>query len=300
MQKTVRFLRHNCRRNFFSDNLECWFKFSVVDSSLVGTPRDVGSVHTLVVTLTDRLMNNWDLAGAEWSVITKDMVKVAFQNAEDYIAEQLQEGPLPEGELPPIFRNTENSPKYCPYNLSNILYPEKEVFTVDIDEPASQSLRTCLEDFARYIQSEMRMSFWRRTREGYKWVSHPEQRAKDLLRTFLNARFGDSTYAFEEIRAGAGVLDVFVVLPNGEKSVIELKMCGHGYSQSWAQGGLEQLSHYMANKGTEIGYLVVFDSRVRDFSKGFKPVQTVSGMSVNTIVSDLRPYVKQKDVPEDV
>jgi len=140
-------LQYRCRRDF-GDNLECWFRFSVLDSSLIGTPRKVGSIHTLStalhkfapgslptsrpalkapgseskalraglapeggfalsarswklragggcstlhpakpganlrrvvlrVTLTDPLMNNWKLTGAEWSVVTEDMVKVA-------------------------------------------------------------------------------------------------------------------------------------------------------------------------------------------------------------------------------
>lgn len=132
MEKTVTFLNHKPTRNFRTDELECWFRFSVIDSSLIGMPKERGSTHTLKVSMTDSLMNNWDLAGAEGSVVTNDMIKVAFQLAEEYIAEQLKKGPLPE-ELLPLSTSTRNSPNSCPYKISNIPYPEQTSFTVDVE-----------------------------------------------------------------------------------------------------------------------------------------------------------------------
>ena len=123
MQKVVTFTRWEGTRSFYNDNLECWFKFSVVDSSLVGTPRDIGSTHIVKVTITDSLMNRWNLAGAEWSVVTQEMIKVAFQGAEEYISEQLKKGPLLERELPPLFMSPKDFPSSCPYNIANIHYP---------------------------------------------------------------------------------------------------------------------------------------------------------------------------------
>jgi len=112
-----------------------------------------------------------------------------------------------------------------------------------------------LEDFARYVSSDMRMSFWQfdKTTNRPKWTPSPEHHAKNLLLTFLNGRFGESVYTFEEIKAGAGKIDVYIALPNGEKIIVELKMCGHGYSETYAVEGLEQLVHYMENKDTNIG-----------------------------------------------
>jgi hypothetical protein len=162
-----------------------------------------------------------------------------------------------------------------------------------------QSLKKCIEDFADYIRSEKRMTFWqhRQTKNGYKWITHPEKHAKDLLHTFLSGRFGDSIFTLEEIAAGAGRIDVFIISPTKKKAVIELKMCGHGYSATYAQEGIEQLTHYMENKRTKIGYLIVFDSRARDFSQGFQDTKTANGVTTTTIVADVRPYVKQKSVP---
>ena len=145
------------------------------------------------------------------------------------------------------------------------------------------------------------MTFWQSGDvEGRKWMPRPEEHAKNLLHTFLSGRFGDSIYTFEEITSGAGKVDLFVVSPNKEKVIVELKMCGHSYSTAYAQEGKEQLLHYMKNKGIQIGYLLVFDSRVRDFAQGFQENETINGISITTIVVDVRPYVKQKESPSNV
>jgi hypothetical protein len=77
-------------------------------------------------------------------------------------------------------------------------------------------------------------------------------------------------------------------------------MCGHGYSETYAQEGIEQLIHYVENRGTSTGYLIVFDSRVRDFSKGFRETEIINGLSILTRIADVRPYVKQRDIPKGV
>ena len=165
----------------------------------------------------------------------------------------------------------------------------------------NQSLKECFKDFADYIRSEKRMTFWHHeTNRRRKWVSHPEQHAKNLLHTFLAGRFRDAITAFEEIRAGAGFIDLFIVMPRDIKVVVELKMCGLGYSQSRAQDGKEQLSHYMKNKQTENGYLLVFDGRVRRHAQGFKEYEIIEGVRIATLVVDVRSYVKQKDAPSNV
>lgn len=165
-------------------------------------------------------------------------------------------------------------------------------------EIKNQSLKESFKSFADYVRSEKRMTFW-----GYennrdrKWISKPEQHAKNLLHTFLIGRFGHSVSTFEEIRAGAGFVDLFIIMPGGKKVVVELKMCGLCYSQSRAQDGKEQLCHYMKNKQTEIGYLLVFDGRVRDHAQGFREYELIEEVQITTLVVDVRPYVKQKDAP---
>lgn len=160
-------------------------------------------------------------------------------------------------------------------------------------------LDKCLEDFVSYISTDMRMSFWRPNSSGkqYEWISRPEKHAKQLLLTFLNGRFGQAVLVFEEIHAGAGKIDVFIASPLGDRVIVELKMCGHGYSESYARDGLEQIAHYMENKKTDTGYLIVFESRVQDFAQGFDPFESINGRTILTRIADVRPYVKRRDAP---
>ncbi|OGP51312.1 MAG: hypothetical protein A2Y79_03815 [Deltaproteobacteria bacterium RBG_13_43_22] len=302
MQKTVKFLNCRNKRDFNTDNLECHFKLSVIETALIGTPREISNTHKLKLTITDRLMNNWNLEGAEWSAVTESMLKVAFQSAEEYVTGLLKKCASLEEEFPPLFMETKNSPKTCPYNLSNITYPRRDTFIVNLDDQKDKLLlKACVEEFKSYIQSEKRMTFWQyEEAKNPKWISHPEKRAKDLLHTFLVGKFGTEILTFEEITSGAGRMDIFVITPTGEKVIIELKMCGRGYTSGYAQEGIEQLTHYMANKKTNLGFLMVFDARARDFSKGFLGTQAIDGMNITTTIADLRPFVKQKDFVDNI
>lgn len=159
---------------------------------------------------------------------------------------------------------------------------------LEIENPTQElSLKKSLKDFGVHIQSQVRMTFWKKG----KWISRPEKHAQTLLQTFLNGKFDNDIYTFDEIRAGAGFVDLLVIESTGKKSIIELKMCGHGYSLTWARRGIRQTTHYMKNKDAEAGYLIVFDSRTRDFSKGIQPIETFEDTSVETIFIDLRPIV---------
>lgn len=58
-----------------------------------------------------------------------------------------------------------------------------------------QTLENCLDDFVVYIQSKMRMHFWRsdeKAQKKYKWIEKPEKYASDLLFTHLNGRYGEA------------------------------------------------------------------------------------------------------------
>ena len=153
------------------------------------------------------------------------------------------------------------------------------------------SLKKSLEDFGLYVQSQVRMVFWKKDKKKYKWISRPERQAQTLLQTFLNGKFDEDIYTFEEIKAGAGFVDLLIIESTGKKAVIELKMCGHRYSLAWARSGIKQTVHYMKNKGAETGYLIVFDSRIRDFSKGIQSIESFDDTSVETIIIDVRPIV---------
>jgi tetratricopeptide (TPR) repeat protein len=156
-----------------------------------------------------------------------------------------------------------------------------------------EEFETALDEFARFVSAEKRMGFWNKPSDSdYVWIARPEKRAQDLLHTALKIRFGDRIEVFEEIATGAGRLDLYAKLNGGLSIIIELKMCGFGYSSSYAAAGEEQINHYMDNRNTNLGYLVVFDARIDDFGQTL-----LSGTpSPHTIIEkfvDVRPRVRR-------
>ena len=86
---------------------------------------------------------------------------------------------------------------------------------------------------------------------------------------------------------------------NGLAAVIELKMCGKGYTSTYAASGEEQICHYLENRDTSRGYLVVFDARMNDFGKPLLKSKVVKTFTLAEFFIDLRPKVKQKGVKSD-
>jgi tetratricopeptide (TPR) repeat protein len=165
--------------------------------------------------------------------------------------------------------------------------PKAKVGPVTRDE-----FEAALSDFARFISSTKRMTFWTKAGKDYEWIESPESRAKDLLHTFLRARFGERIDIFEELAAGAGRLDVYVKFLDGLSVIVELKMCGFGYSETYAAEGEEQIIHYMDNRSSYLGYLVVFDARLTANGR----LLISGGTGRHTIVEkliDVAPRVKR-------
>ena len=157
-----------------------------------------------------------------------------------------------------------------------------------------QEFETALDGFAHFVSAEKRMGFWNKPNGGdYEWISRPEKRAQDLLHTALKARFEDRIEVFEEIGTGAGRLDLCVKLSGGLSIIIELKMCGFRYSSAYAAAGEEQINHYMDNRRTNLGYLVVFDARIDDFGLTLLSDVPSSHTVIEKLV-DVRPRVARR------
>lgn len=155
-------------------------------------------------------------------------------------------------------------------------------------------ISSTLDDFSASIASLSRMHYWvRDDAKGYKWVPNPETVAKHHLLQFLSARFGDELELVQEDRAGAGFIDLYLIAKNGIKIVVELKMCGAGYSSTYALSGESQIIHYLKNKDTNVGFLIVFDARVRDFSKGLEKFKVYDKFSIYTKVIDVRNTIEK-------
>lgn len=174
--------------------------------------------------------------------------------------------------------------------------------TVSAEDPAegaSQSpverrqFEASLEEFGAFIQASMRPSFWRAHEgKGHAWIASPEAHASALLQVFLKGKFGARIEILREIGLGAGRADLLLRFRGGLSLVVELKMCGEGYSSTYALGGTEQVVHYLDNQGTNLGYLVVFDARRRDFAQGIERVSRIGPHTVITVFTDVRMEVK--------
>ncbi|MFP2909134.1 hypothetical protein ACLESD_29645, partial [Pyxidicoccus sp. 3LFB2] len=157
-----------------------------------------------------------------------------------------------------------------------------------------ESFETALKEFASFVASEKRMSFWKQSKEGagHDWTSKPEKLAKDLLQTFLRGHFRALIESLEEVQTGAGRIDLYLIFSGGLRVVVELKMCGGGYATSYALEGVDQLIHYLEQKGTSLGYLIVFDGRVDDYGTGLPPPGAIRSKVIVPICIDVRPKVK--------
>lgn len=149
--------------------------------------------------------------------------------------------------------------------------------------------------FGMFVAAAKRMMFWTKS-EGadYMWIARPERQAQHMLHTFLKARFLDRIEMFEEIATGAGRLDLYVQLFGGLSAVVELKMCGFGYSSAYAAAGEEQISHYMGNRPSAIGYLVVFDARLEGFAVPLTAMPHQNTLTIKTHFVDVRPRVSAR------
>ena len=124
-----------------------------------------------------------------------------------------------------------------------------------------------LSDFAQHVKRNLRMQFWRTEKGQRKWISRPEKVASSMLSSFLAGRFSQRIEQFREIEAGAGRIDLYVVLRGGLRVIVELKMLGNTYGSGYAFSGSDQITHYMDNRECRLGYLVLFDARNRDWGK---------------------------------
>lgn len=158
----------------------------------------------------------------------------------------------------------------------------------------SDGMLAALNEFSATVSSQNRMHFWQSDKKGgHKWNKNPEEIGKQLLITFLSAKFGQSNIQIiQEHRAGAGFVDLYLLLAGGLKVVVELKMCGPSYSSSYAISGEDQIIHYQNNTGSNLGYLVVFDGRKRDYAKGLKNLQVIENKTIYSIAVDVRNTVK--------
>jgi tetratricopeptide (TPR) repeat protein len=156
-------------------------------------------------------------------------------------------------------------------------------------------VNSVISDFSNYVKRAKRMEFWRRGKSPlreHRWTNEPERLAKNLLHTYVVSHFKAQVDAFEEVGAGAGRIDVYLRFEGGLAVLVELKMLGGGsYSSAYAWEGRKQLVHYMDNRRSAVGYLVVFDARQREWGKPPEPDRTDTERTIELVFVDVRPVV---------
>jgi tetratricopeptide (TPR) repeat protein len=156
-----------------------------------------------------------------------------------------------------------------------------------------KEFETALKEFGNAISKNRRMAFWRRKDGKRVWAERPERLAQQFLHIFLQAKFVERTEIEGEVIAGAGRIDLFVKLIGNMSIVVEIKMCGLGYSSRYAAAGEQQITHYMKNRATQLGYLLVFDGRTKSNGKRVLPRRSGSQTVLEYSV-DVSPEVKSR------
>jgi len=161
------------------------------------------------------------------------------------------------------------------------------------DDVTVEEITDALSQFAAFVSSAQRMGFWKADpKKGHTWCSSPEKFGQRLLHTYLAATFGSRVEIIDEVHAGAGRIDIYLLAQGGLRFVIELKMCGAGYSSTYAAQGEDQIEHYMRNKGTSLGFLVVFDGR--STTNGEKLLTDSTTATIREVLIDVCPTIEKR------
>ncbi|MHC1574408.1 MAG: hypothetical protein ACXQTY_01185 [Candidatus Methanogasteraceae archaeon] len=113
------------------DAVEYQFPFTVVDSSLIGSPEEESETkqHSIKVCITGVLVACWRSRAL---LSRPDLVKVLFEYGKRHIAEKLEGGTLSDKEE--LYLSTSNYPDECPFDPSMISDPSQASINVTIPE----------------------------------------------------------------------------------------------------------------------------------------------------------------------
>ena len=177
--------------------------------------------------------------------------------------------------------------------------PEPARPTEPVHAVLREELEAALAAYSAFVSADKRSIFWDdMSSKACKWIMQPERQAQTLLHTFLKARFLTRLDAVEEVSAGAGRLDLLLKFSGGLGAVVELKMCGMGYSSTYASGGADQVEHYMINRACHLGYLVVHDARLEINGAPLLTEPVGPNLTIREVLIDVRPRVSLRSRPK--
>ena len=225
------------RMDWATDNFECLFGVSMVDSRLVGQPREHSETdfHKIKVGMTWELRDNWRLNN---DIAEMGVVKVLFEYFREYIVERIRRG-LPLGQE--ILLTTQNSPDYCPYDISRIADPTTSVsFVVNLDNRGLSQKVQGIELFVEDIDS---FSEARNIQPQEVKVLLPLDLSENEIQTFFEQIVGENFHQEDwggelndlvtsHIRVGGKrIRAAFLLKGSGTRGKLTIAKCGKNGDQ---------------------------------------------------------------------
>lgn len=150
-------------------------------------------------------------------------------------------------------------------------------------------LEKLLLGFKEEVEKQHVAGFWKSEERKKTWVSHPEKRAQELLLKYLRCSLNEDVAVLEEVTVDQGRLDILLCIPPSIKAVIELKMCGCGYSSAYTRHAVSQTAEYMEKVKAHIGFVLVMDGRSKDQGTGLEDSFRENGKEIRVILVNVSP-----------
>jgi len=238
VQKRVAFhlLRKN-KMDWATDNFECLFDVAVVDSRFVGQPRERRETdfYRIKVGMTWELRVNW---GLDDDSAEMDIVKVLFEHSREHIVERVQKGLQFEDEL---LLTTQNSPDYCPYDISRIADPATPVsFVVSLD---NQDLSRQVQGIELFVEDIDSFSKARNVQPQEVKALLPLNLSEDEIQTFFEEIIGENFHQEDwggelndlvtsQVKVGEKrVRAAFLLKGSGTRGKLTIAKCGKNGDQ---------------------------------------------------------------------
>ena len=115
---------------------------------------------------------------------------------------------------------------------------------------------------------------------------------EDTLQFFLDGILASHFDAYREIRTGDGVIDHFIIGPDGNKIVIETKLSD---DEDYLDGIKNQLPQYLKRVHSRMGFFIIFyidgsSTSIEEMKKEVRSISTTlyDKYSIRNIIIDLR------------
>jgi hypothetical protein len=167
-----------------------------------------------------------------------DVVRVLFEHSREHVVEMLQKGLPLEDEL---LLTTQNSPNYCPYDISRIVDPTTSVsFVIDLDSQGLPQQTQIVELFVEDIDSFCEA---RNIQPQEVKALLPLNLPKDEIQTFFEEIIGENFHQEDwggelndlvtsQVKvSGKRIRAAFLLKGNGTKGKLTIAKCGKNGDQ---------------------------------------------------------------------